>query len=224
MTRGQGCCSLPGGPSLLSTWTRTGEVVGGSRSQLRRYQPSGLHAHQWLRGRKKQLLASFAVGTVDQVLFAGLKSRHLALRHLAVAGKVVVIDEVHAYDAYMNRYLDRVLGWLAAYRVPVVLLSATLPAGRRRELAAAYAGGAAAEEVETAADAYPLLTAVAPDRPVLTSRPKAASGRRTPVVVERLTDDVVPLLSSGWGRSWPTGAARWWCATPSSGCFRLRTR
>ncbi|MEU2082368.1 type I-E CRISPR-associated protein Cse1/CasA [Streptomyces albus] len=171
-----------------------GEVAGGSRSQLRRYQPSGLHAHQWLRGRKKQLLASFAVGTVDQVLFAGLKSRHLALRHLAVAGKVVVIDEVHAYDAYMNRYLDRVLGWLAAYRVPVVLLSATLPAGRRRELAAAYAGGAAAEEVETAADAYPLLTAVARDRPVLTSRPKAASGRRTHVVVERLTDDVPALV------------------------------
>lgn len=37
--------------------------------------PAGLHAHQWLRGRKKALLASFAVGTIDQVLFAGLKSR-----------------------------------------------------------------------------------------------------------------------------------------------------
>ena len=87
---------------------------------IRPAKEAGFHAHQWLRGRKKQLLASFAVGTIDQVLFAGLKSRHLALRHLAVAGKVVVIDEVHAYDAYMGRYLDRVLEWLAAYRVPVV--------------------------------------------------------------------------------------------------------
>ena len=155
-------------------------------------QPAGLHAHQWLRGRKKQLLASFAVGTIDQVLFAGLKSRHLALRHLAVAGKVVVIDEVHAYDAYMGRYLDRVLEWLAAYRVPVVMLSATLPAERRRALAAAYAGSAGAD-VEVAADAYPLITAVAPDRPALTVRPAFDAGRDTDVLVERLDDNVTGL-------------------------------
>ncbi|WP_078495977.1 type I-E CRISPR-associated protein Cse1/CasA [Streptomyces sp. LaPpAH-108] len=155
--------------------------------------PSGLHAHQWLRGRKKQLLASFAVGTVDQVLFAALKSRHLALRHLAVAGKVVVIDEVHAYDAYMNRYLDRTLEWLAAYRVPVVLLSATLPAERRRALAAAYAGAEGAAGVETASDAYPLLTAVSPGSEARSARPAAASGRGAQVVVERLDDDPVLL-------------------------------
>ncbi|MCI0385089.1 type I-E CRISPR-associated protein Cse1/CasA [Streptomyces sp. CNQ085] len=167
-----------------------GEQVGEVRAV--RAQPAGLHAHQWLRGRKKQLLASFAVGTIDQVLFAGLKSRHLALRHLAVAGKVVVIDEVHAYDAYMGRYLDRVLEWLAAYRVPVVLLSATLPAERRRSLAAAYAGPTGAD-VETAADAYPLITAVAPGRPALTARSAPASGRRTNVLLERLDDDVTVL-------------------------------
>ncbi|WP_328869596.1 type I-E CRISPR-associated protein Cse1/CasA [Streptomyces sp. NBC_00287] len=162
-------------------------------AQTPRIRPAELHAHQWLRGRKKQLLASFAVGTVDQVLFAGLKSRHLALRHLAVAGKVVVIDEVHAYDAYMNRYLDRVLEWLAAYRVPVVLLSATLPAERRRSLVAAYAGAAAGENTETSSQAYPLITAVAPGRPVLSARPEAASGRRTQVSVEAMADDLDSL-------------------------------
>ncbi|MCW5250145.1 type I-E CRISPR-associated protein Cse1/CasA [Streptomyces sp. SHP 1-2] len=158
-----------------------------------RRRPAGLQAHQWLRGRKKQLLASFAVGTVDQVLFAALKSRHLALRHLAVAGKVVVIDEVHAYDAYMNRYLDRTLEWLAAYRVPVVLLSATLPAGRRRALAAAYAGAEAAAGVEEDADAYPLITAVAPGHGARGARPPAASGRGTDVSVEPLDDDPAVL-------------------------------
>ncbi|MFG2143995.1 type I-E CRISPR-associated protein Cse1/CasA [Streptomyces sp. NPDC048696] len=151
-----------------------------------------LHAHQWLRGRKKQLLASFAVGTIDQILFAGLKSRHLALRHLAVAGKVVVIDEVHAYDAYMSRYLDRVLEWLVAYRVPVVLLSATLPAARRRALAEAYAVGSGAA-VEAGSDAYPLITAVSPGHPVLTARPAAASGRGTEVLLERMDDDLTVL-------------------------------
>jgi CRISPR-associated endonuclease/helicase Cas3 len=70
-----------------------------------------------------------------------LKSRHLVLRHLGLAGKVVVIDEAHAYDVYMSRYLDRALTWLGAYGVPVVVLSATLPAGRRAEMMAAYDEG-----------------------------------------------------------------------------------
>ncbi|MFJ5813792.1 type I-E CRISPR-associated protein Cse1/CasA [Streptomyces sp. NPDC093108] len=164
--------------------------------------PAGLHAHQWLRGRKKALLSSFAVGTIDQVLFAGLKSRHLALRHLAVAGKVVVVDEVHAYDAYMNTYLDRVLEWLAAYRVPVVMLSATLPAARRRQLAAAYAGEETVEMADALHlpdDAYPLITGVGPGGVVRTARPEPASGRRTEVTVERLDDDL-PALAERLGR------------------------
>ncbi|MBT2384071.1 type I-E CRISPR-associated protein Cse1/CasA [Streptomyces sp. ISL-11] len=164
---------------------RVGEV------RAARSEPAGLHAHQWLRGRKKSLLASFAVGTIDQVLFAGLKSRHLALRHLAVAGKVVIIDEVHAYDAYMSRYLDRVLEWLAAYRVPVVLLSATLPAARRQALAAAYSGSGTALDVPD--NAYPLITAVAPGLPTRTTEPAAASDRRTEVSLERLDDDLALL-------------------------------
>lgn len=150
-----------------------------------------LVAHAWLRGRKKAMLASFVAGTIDQLLFAGLKSRHLALRHLAVAGKVVVIDEAHAYDTYMSEYLDRVLSWLGRYRVPVVVLSATLPAARRRELLAAYSGQADAavseEREQRARDAYPLLTAVSPGGVPLVRRPKA-SARSTQVRVERLAD------------------------------------
>ncbi|MFH8272969.1 CRISPR-associated helicase Cas3' [Streptomyces roseolus] len=152
-----------------------------------------LVAHTWLRGRKKAMLSSFVAGTVDQLLFAGLKSKHLALRHLAVAGKVVVIDEAHAYDTYMNVYLDRVLSWLGAYDVPVVILSATLPAARRRELVEAYAG--TGEEARDAFDAvaaageYPLLTAVAPGGVPLVRRP-AASGRAVSVQLECVDDDL----------------------------------
>jgi CRISPR-associated endonuclease/helicase Cas3 len=154
-----------------------------------------LVAHTWLSGRKKGMLASFAVGTIDQLLFAGLKSRHLALRHLALAGKVVVIDEAHAYDTYMNAYLDRVLSWLGAYRVPVVVLSATLPAARRRELAAAYAQArrdAPGFAPVAQAHGYPLLTGVVPGEPPRVSAP-APSGRRTDVRVERLDDDAGTL-------------------------------
>ncbi|WP_242608641.1 CRISPR-associated helicase Cas3' [Actinomadura formosensis] len=150
-----------------------------------------LVAHQWLRGRKKGMLASFGVGTIDQLLFMGLKSRHLALRHLALAGKVVVIDEAHAYDAYMSSYLDLVLSWLGAYGVPVVVLSATLPAGRRRELVEAYTAAGGAEAVERAAG-YPLITVAGRDG-TRAVHEVAASGRRTDVEVERLDDDLEVL-------------------------------
>ncbi|MGW0801339.1 HD domain-containing protein, partial [Streptomyces sp. NPDC002692] len=103
--------------------------VSGREADGRRRAGADLVAHAWLRGRKKAMLASFVAGTIDQLLFAGLKSRHLALRHLAVAGKVVIIDEAHAYDTYMSVYLDRVLSWLGAYRVPVAVLSAMLLGG-----------------------------------------------------------------------------------------------
>ncbi|OZM71259.1 CRISPR-associated helicase/endonuclease Cas3 [Amycolatopsis antarctica] len=118
-----------------------------------------LIAHQWLSGRKKGPLASFLVCTIDQILVGALKSRHVMLRHLALAGKVVIIDEVHAYDVYMSQYLHRILRWLGAYHVPVVLLSATLPPVRRAELLSAYAEGRGREPVIPAVETvgYPAV-------------------------------------------------------------------
>ena len=88
--------------------------------------------------KKTGLLANLVVGTIDQLLMAALNQKHLMLRHLGITGKVVVIDECHAYDAYMNVYLDRILQWLGAYNIPVILLSATLPGKRRSELITSY--------------------------------------------------------------------------------------
>ena len=118
-----------------------------------------VQVHQWFRGNKQALLANFVIGTVDQLLLAALAQKHVMLRHLGLAGKVVIIDECHAYDTYMNCYLDRALEWLGWYKVPVILLSATLPARRRAELVEAY------RQKKDAPDApwktscgYPLLT------------------------------------------------------------------
>ncbi|AGP31981.1 putative CRISPR-associated helicase Cas3 family protein [Corynebacterium terpenotabidum Y-11] len=105
-------------------------------------------ANSWFRGRKTGLLASVVVGTIDQLLFAALKSKHVALRHLGLFGKVVILDEIHAADDFMTVYLTRILEWLGVYGVPVIALSATLPPERRQKLADAYATGASRFEIE----------------------------------------------------------------------------
>ena len=122
-----------------------------------------LVVHSFFRGRKQALLSDFVVATVDQILMAALKQKHLMLRHLGMAGKIVIIDEVHAYDAYMTVYLERALCWLGAYHVPVILLSATLPAEQRVNFVNVYLSnrdGSSQEEVKAWKEArgYPLLT------------------------------------------------------------------
>ncbi len=99
---------------------------------------SGLVVNSFFSGSKMSLLTDFVVATVDRLLMSALKKKHVMLLHLGLSQKVVIVDECHAYDAYMNQYLDTALAWLHEYQVPVILLSATLPFNRRKELAEAY--------------------------------------------------------------------------------------
>jgi CRISPR-associated endonuclease/helicase Cas3 len=119
---------------------------------------SGFAAADWLRGRWRGMCGSWAVGTIDQALMAVLPSRHNALRLFGLAGKTVIIDEVHACDPYMQGLLLTLLRWLAALGVPVILLSATLTSRAARALTAAYLDGAdqkAAPDAMRAFGRYP---------------------------------------------------------------------
>jgi CRISPR-associated endonuclease/helicase Cas3 len=97
-------------------------------------------ADAWFSPKKRALLARFGVGTVDQIELTTLNARHYMLRLFGLAGKVVIVDEMHAYDVYMSTILDAALAWLASLGASVIVLSATLPARRHRELAAAFLG------------------------------------------------------------------------------------
>jgi CRISPR-associated endonuclease/helicase Cas3 len=98
-------------------------------------------ASSWFTPRKRGLLSNFGVGTIDQAIMAALKVRHFFLRLFGLAGKIVILDEVHAYDAYMSEEIDRLIGWLRHCDSTVVLLSATLPQFRRKSLLGAFSQG-----------------------------------------------------------------------------------
>lgn len=100
-------------------------------------------ASQWLRGRQRTLLAPVAAATIDQLLAATLRSKRSFLRWLGVSGKVVVIDEAHSFDAYMNGLLEVALEWLGAFGVPVIIMSATIPSRISKSLVDAWCRGAA---------------------------------------------------------------------------------
>ncbi|MDQ8189676.1 CRISPR-associated helicase Cas3' [Roseibacillus persicicus] len=125
--------------------------------------------HRWYSSTRKALLAPFGTGTIDQALLAVLPARFAALRYFALAGKVVIIDEVHSYDPYMSTLIDRLIRHLLKAGSTVIILSATLTAERRRQLVKAT--GASEPPAPTS---YPLITKVATDQALATHHPSAA--------------------------------------------------
>lgn len=122
-------------------------------------EESRVAAEEWFMHRKRGLLAPYGVGTVDQILLAALQTRHAFVRLFGLAGKTIIIDEVHAYDAYMTTLLERLLEWFATLRCSITLLSATLPLDKRRALVNAYRKGCGFEvDVALPPAAYPRLT------------------------------------------------------------------
>ena len=88
----------------------------------------------WFDSRKRLILAPFGVGTIDQALMSVLGVKHSALRTFGLAGKVVIIDEVHSYDAYTGTLINRLIGRLRELNATVIILSATLQTKAKEEL------------------------------------------------------------------------------------------
>ena len=95
--------------------------------------PTGVD-ETWKSAQKRGLLARYAVGTVDQLMMSVLKVRFGILRLFGITNKVIIIDEIHSYDAYMTKIITTLLAWCKRLRVPVIILSATLPSERKKTL------------------------------------------------------------------------------------------
>lgn len=116
---------------------------------------SSREAQSWLAPMRRAILAPYGVGTIDQVLMSVLRIRYTILRLVGLSDKVLIIDEIHAYDAYMQQALSRLLSWARVLRIPVVLLSATLPSEKRKMLLESCGCKTDTNEYDMA---YPLIT------------------------------------------------------------------
>jgi CRISPR-associated endonuclease/helicase Cas3 len=116
-------------------------------------------ASEWHTARKRTMLSPYGVGTIDQGLMGVIRSKHQFVRLFGLAGRTVILDEIHAYDLYTSTLLERFLEWLAVLGSPVIALSATLPTSTRKGLLEAYAKGCGVSEVELKQATYPRITA-----------------------------------------------------------------
>ncbi|MFH0991639.1 MAG: CRISPR-associated helicase Cas3' [bacterium] len=108
----------------------------------------------WFSSAKRALIAPFGVGTIDQALLGIVAAKHFFVRHFALAGKVVILDEIHSYDLYTGTLIDRLIETLEGLGCTVIVLSATLSRKRRGQIISIHE-----DNVNTRArEPYPLIT------------------------------------------------------------------
>ena len=136
---------------------------------------------------RRAFLADVGVGTIDQALLSILPCRHQSLRLLGISQRVLVLDEVHAYDAYMGTEIERLMEFQAALGGSAILLSATLPVVVRQRLSQAFARGLGRPDTEgNVAMQYPLATIQSAD--IESSQPISGMPGRGRVLPVRFLD------------------------------------
>lgn len=140
----------------------------------------GFTEPSWFDSRKRQILAPFAAGTIDQALMSVLRVRHSVVRTFGLAGKVVIIDEVHSYDTYTGNLIRRLVEELVQLGATVLILSATLRQKARNELLNLPSD-------HVLSSSYPCVTSFVDSK--YSERSCDSSFRRT-VIIEHEEDDM----------------------------------
>ena len=144
-----------------------------------------VRAGEWFTNKKRALLSEYGVGTIDQALLPILPVRHNFVRLWGLANRVVVLDEIHAYDAYTGTLLVHLLRWLLALGSSVVLLSATLSPSIRRKLA-----GVVGSNLPEPEKPYPRLSIFCPGGKVYQKHFEADPARRQTVRLQAISPDL----------------------------------
>jgi CRISPR-associated endonuclease/helicase Cas3 len=154
--------------------------------------PGQIRAGEWFTNKKRALLSEYGVGTVDQALLTILPVRHNFVRLWGLANRVVVFDEIHAYDAYTSTLLINLLRWLLALGSSVVLLSATLSPSIRRKLAEVVNCTLPEQEQE-----YPRLSVFCPGATEVEQKHfEADSTRRRTVSLKKIGADLTGIKAA----------------------------
>jgi len=158
----------------------------------------------WFASAKRALIAPFGVGTVDQALLGVVAAKHFFVRHFALAGKIVILDEIHSYDLYTGTLIDKLITTLEGLGCAVIVLSATLTGERRRQMVPSP------DDVEGDAElSYPLITGRnegEPIEPVAATPPESRSVKVDFITVRNATQEAIEVARNG-------GAVLWICNT-----------
>jgi CRISPR-associated endonuclease/helicase Cas3 len=150
-----------------------------------------VRAGEWFTNKKRALLSEYGVGTVDQALLPILPVRHNFVRLWGLANRVVVFDEIHAYDAYTGTLLVHLLRWLLALGSSVILLSATLSPSIRRKLANVVGSGFSEPE-----EPYPRLSVFCAGKKISQKHFEADPTRRLTLRLQAIQPDLLSMRSA----------------------------
>ncbi len=153
-------------------------------------EDAGVQCSEWLASsRKRAFLGQIAVSTVDQVMLSAIKSlKHYFVRLFGVGKSVLIIDEVHAYDAYMYAILKVVIEQQKQAGGSIILLSATLPKHQKQALINAW--GEYEPITETA---YPLMLQAVNNKVLPYTVPSSQNVQSRTVFTELILDDDLKL-------------------------------
>ena len=87
---------------------------------------SSIDMRNWFSSAKRALLTPFGVGTIDQALMGVVAVKHRDVRAFALAGKVVILDEVHSYDFYTGSLISVLVSQLRESGASIIILSVSL--------------------------------------------------------------------------------------------------